>query len=54
VLCHATGQPPGVHPKVVSERPGHSAIGITLNQYSHVSMDMQRDAAVQLERALTG
>ena len=26
----------GIHPKIVSERLGHSSIGITLDTYSHV------------------
>ncbi len=39
----------GVHPKVVSERLGHTTIGITMDLYSHVSVDMQRDAVSKLE-----
>lgn len=35
----------GVHPKVVSERLGHSNISITLDTYSHVSPVMHADAA---------
>jgi len=35
----------GVHPKVVSERLGHSRIGITLDTYSHVLPGMQAEAA---------
>jgi len=35
----------GVHPKVVSERLGHSSIGITLDIYSHVLPEMQAEAA---------
>ena len=35
----------GVHPKVVSERLGHSSIGITLDIYSHVLPSMQAQAA---------
>jgi integrase len=34
----------GVHPKVASERLGHSKIGITLDLYSHVLPNMQSDA----------
>lgn len=34
----------GVHPRSVSERPGHANIGITLNLYSHVGQGMERDA----------
>lgn len=44
----------GIHPKIVAERLGHSAISMTLDRYSHVSMDMQREAADRLERALGG
>jgi integrase len=35
----------GVHPKVVSERFGHSTVTITLDTYSHVLPSMQREAA---------
>ncbi len=35
----------GVHLKVVSERLGHSSIGITGDLYSHVAPTVQRDAA---------
>ncbi len=35
----------GIHPKVVSERLGHSTITITLDIYMHVLPSMQRDAA---------
>ena len=35
----------GVHPKIVSERLGHSSIGITLDTYSHVLPSMQEEAA---------
>lgn len=35
----------GVHPKVVSERLGHSTITTTLDTYSHVIPSMQREAA---------
>jgi integrase len=40
----------GVHPKVVSERLGHSTIAITLDVYSHVVPDMQAEAAEAIER----
>lgn len=39
----------GVHPKIVSERLGHSAIGITLDTYSHVLPAMQQEAAAKLD-----
>ena len=42
----------GVHPKVASERLGHSKIGITLDLYSHVIPGMQEDAAARVDRAL--
>lgn len=42
----------GVHPKVASERLGHSSIGITLDLYSHVMPGMQADAAEQVDAAL--
>jgi integrase len=35
----------GVHPKVVSDRLGHSTIAITLDIYSHVSPTLDADAA---------
>ena len=40
----------GVHPRVVSERLGHTSVAITMDVYSHVRPDMQRDAAGALER----
>jgi integrase len=43
----------GVHPKIVRERLGHSEISMTLNRYSHVSIDMQREAADRLGRLLS-
>ncbi|WJI69374.1 MULTISPECIES: tyrosine-type recombinase/integrase [unclassified Mesorhizobium] len=42
----------GVHPKIASERLGHSGIGITLDLYSHVMPGMQADAAEQVDVAL--
>ena len=42
----------GVHPKVASERLGHSKIGITLDLYSHVLPNMQADAAAIVDDAL--
>jgi integrase len=42
----------GVHPKVVSEMLGHASIAITLDLYSHVLPDMQREATLAMERAL--
>lgn len=42
----------GIHPKVASERLGHSTVGITLDLYSHVMPGMQADAAEQVDAAL--
>lgn len=42
----------GVHPKIASERLGHSKIGITLDLYSHVMPGMQEDAAARVDAAL--
>jgi integrase len=41
----------GVQPKVVSERLGHSSIGITQDLYSHVMPHMQEEAAHQVDVA---
>ncbi len=42
----------GIHPKIVSERLGHSSIGITLDTYSHVLPSMQIQAAAALDELL--
>ena len=42
----------GVHPKIASERLGHSRVGITLDLYSHVLPGMQEDAAARVDDAL--
>jgi integrase len=42
----------GVHPKIASERLGHSKIGITLDLYSHVLPGMQAEAAAAVDGAL--
>ena len=44
----------GVHPKVVSERLGHSSITITLDIYSHVMPTMQMEAAGKLGEMVFG
>ncbi|MHB8992040.1 MAG: tyrosine-type recombinase/integrase [Chloroflexota bacterium] len=41
-----------VPPKVVSEMLGHSQVGVTLNIYSHVLPDMQREAAIAMDALL--
>lgn len=42
----------GVHPKIASERLGHSTVGITLDLYSHVMPGMQANAAEQVDAAI--
>ena len=42
----------GVHPKVVSERLGHSTVGITLDVYSHLMPGIQDEAAKRIDSAL--
>lgn len=41
-----------VHPKIVSERLGHSSVSITLDIYSHAMPTMQIEAAEKLEQAM--
>jgi integrase len=38
----------GVHPKVVSDRMGHSSITITLDTYSHAIPALQEEAAAKV------
>jgi integrase len=40
-----------IHPKVVSERLGHSRVAITLDTYSHVIPGMQEEAAAAIDAA---
>jgi integrase len=42
----------GVHPKIASERLGHSKIGITLDLYSHVLPNMQEEAVAKLDAVM--
>jgi integrase len=42
-----------VHPKVASERAGHSRVGFTLDRYSHVIPSLQEDAAVRIDARLS-
>jgi len=44
----------GIHPKVVSERLGHSTIAITLDIYSHVTPTLQREAAEVVANVIFG
>lgn len=42
----------GVHPKIVSERLGHSTITLTMDTYSHVLPTMQDEVTKKLETLL--
>jgi integrase len=42
----------GVHGKIVEERLGHANIAMTLDLYSHVTPDMQRQAADAIDAAI--
>lgn len=44
----------GVHPKVVSERLGHSSIAVTMDRYSHVMPAMESEAAEKVAAVLFG
>jgi integrase len=42
----------GVQPKVISERLGHSNIGITMNLYGHLMPGMDEVAAERFEAVM--
>ncbi|GAA4930828.1 site-specific recombinase XerC [Actinomycetospora succinea] len=42
----------GVHPRVVMEIVGHSAIEMTMNVYGHITLDTQREALGRLDAQL--
>ncbi len=44
----------GLHPKVVSERLGHSSIAVTMDRYSHVMPAMEAEAAEKIAQVLFG
>jgi integrase len=44
----------GVHPRVVMEIVGHSAMEMTMNVYGHVNLDTQRSALDRLDAELSG
>ena len=44
----------GVHPKVASDRLGHSSVMLTLDTYSHAVQGLNQDAARRVERAIRG
>jgi integrase len=41
-----------VHPKIASERLGHSSIAVTMDTYSHAILGLQEDAAQRIDAAL--
>jgi len=43
----------GIHPKVVPEMLGHASVSITLDLYSHVLPNMQREAVGRMDELLT-
>jgi integrase len=43
-----------VHPKIASERAGHSSVAITLDVYSHAVPNMQADAALLVDANIRG
>jgi integrase len=43
----------GEYPKVVQEMMGHSGIRVTMDFYSHVLPDMQKDAVDRLSAMLS-
>jgi integrase len=42
----------GVHPKIASERLGHSSVAVTMDIYSHALPGLQEDAAQRIDAAL--
>jgi integrase len=44
----------GIHPKIVSERLGHSGVAITLDTYSHVIPGLGAQAALKAESLVEG
>lgn len=44
----------GVHPKIVQEMLGHSAVSLTLDVYSHVVPSLQAEAAAKMDAVLAG
>jgi hypothetical protein len=40
-----------IHPKIVSERLGHSRVALTMDTYSHVIPGMQEGAAAAINAA---
>lgn len=40
----------GIHPKIGAEMLGHTTISMTLDIYSHVTLDMQQEAVDTMDR----
>lgn len=40
----------GIHPRIVADLLGHSTTSLTMDVYSHVSLDMQHEAAEAMDR----
>jgi len=40
-----------IHPKIVSERLGHSRVALTMDTYSHIIPGMQEEAAAAIDAA---
>ena len=43
----------GAHPKAISERMGHSEIGVTMNVYGHLFVGAQNRLTEQLDELVT-
>lgn len=43
----------GVPAKAIAERLGHSSVNLTLNTYSHLSAEMRRQTAAEMESVLS-
>ncbi|WP_185750659.1 hypothetical protein [Clostridium sp. KNHs214] len=43
----------GVNPKVVAERLVHTTVSMTLDTYSHVLPDMQKEVAKKIDKILS-
>ena len=44
----------GIPAKVVADRLGHASVATTLDRYSHVSEEQDRDAAIALAARIVG
>jgi integrase len=44
----------GEHPKVVSGRPGHASVALTLDTYTHAVRGLRDDSAAKVQRLIRG